>query len=171
MHGMAVGRLLPTTDARSCMPAQPRSKPSPPPPTHLLANCIISFWASALQSDVLPVPGGPCSSTNLQAERPGATRLRICLQGTQPSPHGQVRRHATRPNSPRRPCCRVRLLHPAWGAVRQPAGAMSQGPPRAGQLEGRAHRFQDTRLLSTPRLENSNALDAYFSSWRLMPMS
>jgi len=32
-------------------------------PTHLCPSRIVSFCASALHSDVLPVPGGPCSST------------------------------------------------------------------------------------------------------------
>ena len=27
--------------------------------TYLSDNLMLSFWASALQSDVLPVPGGP----------------------------------------------------------------------------------------------------------------
>lgn len=78
---------------------------------HLCPRRMESFWASALQSDVLPVPGGPWSSTTLPAHFGGGGRAG---QGVGPNNSAASRRGC----SPHR------------------AASRSRGPQRAAERPG-----------------------------------
>lgn len=98
-----------------------------------------SFWARALQREVLPVPGGPCSSTTLPGGggRGGAVERGFGRWGA---------------SEPRSDVCFVAAAVPgpqpstrAWAQVYSPA-------PRAA-----AHRFQQMSCGSTRRSAKCSA--------------